>query len=232
MENEQLVLCSATWKRYDLLSALINSADAGYRKPDRIVIYDNGGSFWSDNPKVEIYRPGTNLGISPADNWFFKNIPGFKVISNDDVELFPYTLEMFWEARNTGDLLVTAGLPILNAFTLFSINEKVVETVGYFDESISPGYAYFEDNDLGRRISLAGLIRENVYTSAFHLGSGTLKALTGQEKSDHDRKFKLAENNYKAKWGGVPPYEKWTLPYENTGSLYVPYVEHPVIRVK
>jgi len=229
---EQMVLCSTTWRRYDLLNNLILSAENGVRKPDRIVIFDNGRGFWNDNPRVEIYRPRTNLGVSAGDNWLFKNVQGFVIVSNDDVELFPYTLEMFHQFYDTGDLLVTAGLPILNAFTLFSINQKVIDTVGYFDESISPGYAYYEDNDFGRRINLAGLTRSNVTTSAFHVVSGTLKGLKGDEQRDHHRKFGIARSNYERKWGGVTPYEKWNIPYNGKGSLHVPYTDHPVERIK
>lgn len=230
MEDE-LILCSTTWKRYDLLNKLIESAENGHRKPSKIVIFDNGNSFWHDNPKVEIYRAQTNLGVSAGDNWLFKNIQGFKIVSNDDVELFPYTLEMFYQVKDSGDLLVTAGLPILNAFTLFSINQNVLDKVGYFDESISPNYAYFEDNDYGRRIDLAGLIRVNVATSAFHVGSGTLKALGGEEKTHHNQKFNKAKDNYIKKWGGIPPNERWALPY-NSGSLYYPYTDHQVQKIK
>jgi GT2 family glycosyltransferase len=230
--DELLILCCGTWKRYDLLNKLIASAENGVRTPDKIVIFDNGGTFDHPNPKVEIYRPEKNLGISAADNWFAKNIPGFKIVSNDDVELFPYTLETFWQYQDKGDLLVTAGLPILNAFTLFSVNQNVLDTVGYFDESISPGYAYFEDNDYGRRINLGGLKRTDVLTSSFHLGSGTVDVLEGEDKQNHHRKFNIAKSNYIAKWGGVPPKELWNLPYRNTGLLYVPYIEHKVERVK
>jgi hypothetical protein len=226
--EEELILCSTTWKRYDLLNELIHSAETGERKPTKIVIFDNGHKFTHSNPKVEVYRPvgGENLGVSAGDNWFFKNIPGFKIVSNDDVKLFPYTLEMFWQYKDKGDLLVTAGFPILNAFTLFSVNQKVLDTVGYFDESISPRYAYYEDNDYGLRISRAGLCRIDVPTSSWHLGSGTLKGMTHQEQAEHTRKFDLARNNYKAKWGGLPAFET------RTPNLYVGYIEHKVEKIQ
>lgn len=228
-----LTLCCGTWKRYDLLNKLINSAEGGHTAPDKYVIFDNGNGFYHDNPKVEIWRSGTgNIGISGALNFIlhqYKSDEYFKVIPNDDVELFPYTLTMFVQHRYDGDFLVTGGLPILNAFTLFSVNEKVLNTVGYFDESISPRYAYFEDNDYGRRIHLAGLKRFNVPTSAYHEESGTLKVLTGNEKSDHSRKFDTARNNYKSKWGGIPPFETTENPH---GGLYCSYHDKAVIKIK
>jgi GT2 family glycosyltransferase len=225
-----LTLCCTTWKRYDLLAKLINSAEAGNTKPDRICIVDNGGSFWNDNPKVEIYRTKENLGVSAGDNYFFKNmIDDFIVVSNDDVELFPYTLTMFVQGKDSGDFLVTAGLPILNAFTLFSVNKKVIDTVGYFDESISPKYAYFEDNDFGRRINLAGLVRAEIPTSAFHFESGTIKSFNEEEKRAHNTKFSLARENYSKKWGGVPTKETTQSPDR---GLYVGYIEHDIVRVK
>lgn len=230
MADEALVLCSTTWKRYDLLEKLISSAEAGDKKPDRIIIFDNGLNFSSANPKVEVYRPTMNLGVSNGDNFFFKNIEGFKIVSNDDVELFSNTLEVFWEARNLGDLLVTAGLPILNAFTLFSVNQKVIDTVGYFDESISPNYAYFEDNDFGRRINLAGLTRIDVPVSALHHTSATLESLTDKENQEHSRKFEIARKNYIHKWGNIPPRETITSPNE---GLYHGYnVPQAITRVK
>ena len=139
---------------------------------------------------------------------------------------------MFIQAKGTGDLLVTAGLPILNAFTLFSINQRVIDTVGYFDETISPGYAYFEDNDFGRRINLAGLKRVDVLTSAFHVGSGTIKAMSAQEQADHSRKFSIAQDNYVKKWGGRPAYEVYTTPYNRGGNFYSPHTDYPMTRVK
>ncbi len=227
-----IILCCTTWKRYDLLNKLISSAEVGNTKPDKIWIFDNGGNFWHDNPKVEIWRPQNNVGVSNGDNFFFNHMgDDFIVVSNDDVELFPYTLTMFTIHQNDGDFLVTSGLPILNAFTLFSINKSTVEKVGYFDETISPNYAYFEDNDFGRRMNLAGLKRFDVPTSAFHVESGTIKSYTSEEQRQHAHKFDLARENYIKKWGGKPTEEKWDKPFNNK-SLYHGYSPVNVTKVK
>jgi GT2 family glycosyltransferase len=227
-----LILCCTTWKCYNLLEKLIASAESGNTKPDKIWIVDNGGTFWHDNPKVEIWRPPHNIGVSGGDNFFFKNMgDDFIIVSNDDVELFPYTLTMYTIHQNDGDLLVAGGLPILNAFTLFSVNRKIVDTVGYFDETISPNYAYFEDNDFGRRINLAGLKRFDVPTSAFHATSSTLKALNSEEQKQHAQKFDTARKNYMAKWGGKPTEEKYELPHGNK-SLYAGCLSHDLVKVK
>jgi uncharacterized protein YggE len=73
-----------------------------------------------------------------------------------------------------------------------------------FDESISPGYAYFEDMDYLRRMRLAGVIDAVVECGVKHVQGATLAAYSPEELDDHHRKFQLAQANYTAKWRGKP----------------------------
>lgn len=205
-----------TFNRYDLLLKAIDSAMHGTVKPDKILIVDNGGIL--NNPmgdNVEIYRPGYNMGVAAGWNYIIKNTSEHRIIINDDIEFRPSTIEKIINRLNEGPGLVMTVLPALNGFSCFAIKDSFVEKVGYFDEEISPGYAYYEDNDYVRRIVLAGLSAEVVTSGAeaIHTTSSTLAAFTPAQQMEHGRKFALAQNNYIRKWGGMPLQEIYTIPY-------------------
>jgi GT2 family glycosyltransferase len=90
-----------------------------------------------------------------------------------------------------------------NIFSCFTIPDSVVNRIGYFDESISPGYGYYEDTDFARRLYLSNIsIKEINKPLVQHAGSSTLKIFTPTEMNEHHRKFKVARSNYEHKWGG------------------------------
>jgi GT2 family glycosyltransferase len=74
---------------------------------------------------------------------------------------------------------------VLNGFSCYGIRDSLIEKVGYFDEDISPGYAYFEDNDYMRRLHLAGIDPVESEASATHDTSSTLKAFTPEQVNIH-----------------------------------------------
>jgi GT2 family glycosyltransferase len=208
-----------TLNRYDLLSKAIESALKGSVVPDRILVVDNGGSLPPIGGIVEIYRPGYNLGVAGSWNYIIKHTSEHRIIINDDIEFRSSTIEKIINCLNNGPGLVMTVLPNLNGFSCFAIKDSFVEKIGYFDEEISPGYAYYEDNDYVRRIVLAGLSFEVVTSGAeaTHATSSTLKAFTLEQRMEHDRKFHLAQKNYMRKWGGMPLQEVYTTPYGKGG---------------
>lgn len=112
--------------------------------------------------------------------------------------------------------MVTPISMIANAFSCYTLGENVINHVGYFDEEISPGYGYFEDNDYYRRMTLAGFrleIAEGCMVT--HGGSSTIKKLSQHDRAEHNRKFTLAQANFVKKWGGTPGRERYTRPYDH-----------------
>lgn len=209
-------LCFPTLNRYDLLDVAIDTALAGTLPPDKIYVIDNGGKaqeFMKNLDKVEeVFTPGINIGVAASWNWFINNVPEIRIISNDDVEFYPDTLETLVSAYDEKKVLFPAGVVAANAFSCFLIPNFVVEVVGYFDEKISPNYAYYEDNDYFRRMNLAGVKLEGVSTSQLmHKGSATL----AHGIPDHNHLFEKATKNFLAKWGGWPHEEVYEHPWNN-----------------
>jgi GT2 family glycosyltransferase len=101
-----------------------------------------------------------------------------------------------------------------SAFTVFLVPADMRDTLGYFDEQFFPAYA--EDNDLGRRMNLTGVVRSIVKGAAyFHHVSSTLKAYTHEQERLHHDQFRANVARYIAKWGGeMDKSEKFTIPYD------------------
>lgn len=216
-------VCIPTLNRYDKLKELIDSLTSGSRVPDGIYILDNGGRFDIELlPKLKedqlkiIYKStfGTNIGVAGSWNYFIRNVSDIRIICNDDI-VFDYdALEQFEKQWSPEYMTWASGAYLTNAFSCFAIPDYVVNKIGFFDETISPNYAYFEDNDYFRRIQLSGMITPvPVLVNVKHSTSSTLKGFTAIEKKEHHRKFKIAKENYIKKWGGTPGNEKYLTPY-------------------
>ncbi len=87
------------------------------------------------------------------------------------------------------------------------------EKVGPWDESFYP--AYFEDNDYEYRIKLLfpEKIRPVDDITYEHIGSVTVKRLSGIELTQHHLAFERNKARYITKWGGLPREEKYKTPY-------------------
>jgi GT2 family glycosyltransferase len=211
-----VTVCIPTLNRYDLAQKCVESAKAGTLKPDKILIIDNGGSCPIMGENIEVYRPGKNLGVAASWNYAIKNTEDYCIIVNDDIEFHANTIERMVKKTEEGHEFVWVFLGA-NGFSCFLIRHSLVDKIGYFDEDISPGYAYFEDNDYHRRMELAGIIEVgDPDVGVTHLGSATLKAFTPEQSREHNRRFGLAQMNYIKKWGGLPHKETFTIPYGGT----------------
>src|SRR5688572_2605875 len=180
-----LTLGIPTLNRYDLLEAASVSAETGSLKPDRYLIIDNGMKFVYDDfytslgDRLTVLTQLDNLGVAGSWNKICASTPDIRLISNDDIIFFPDTIEKLVRSFDEKAVVYPAGIVSTNAFSCFIIPDKVLEIVGYFDESISPGYGYFEDNDYHRR-----MIQKNIPLVGIpdcklvHHHSSTLKRLT------------------------------------------------------
>jgi GT2 family glycosyltransferase len=195
-----LTVCVPVLKRYDLLRKMLESLRDSTVMPDSVLIMNNGmdraraEALVGVVPFTTIVNPNRPLGVAESWNWFIANTEEERVITNDDVEFAPMSLELM-VARSEVFVSCTFG------FSCFVIRDECVRRVGLFDEAISPGYGYFEDVDYLRRMKQAGVTDHVVQAGVVHHQSQTPAAYTRVEMQDHERRFLLARGNYAAKWG-------------------------------
>jgi len=211
-------LCIPTLNRYDLLVKCIESAEAGTLKPINYYIIDNGTKLFMDmlpkklESKITLIKAKYNLGVAMSWNWFLHNVKDHILISNDDIEFYPESIEKLMEGYDENFSIYPAEGA--TSFACMSFPRKIINDVGYFDETLSPHYAYFEDNDYHWRMRLKGYdIKDIAGCKVMHENSGTMKKYTPFELELHHHKFRLAQARYLAKWGDLPPNEKFTVPY-------------------
>lgn len=213
-------LCTTVYKRHDLLTLLVRSLLASTRVPDRLWVVDHGYDFSRVHAAVTAGGwPADKLtvvtledpGVAHSANWCFKNIVGEKIFCSDDIQFTPDAIEKLLAVE--ADFVLPDSPQ--NAFACCLIRDSCYSTVGPFDETISPRYLYFEDCDYAYRMKLKGVPMTPAKDCAVihhNGGSQTFKSYTAAEMREHHRKFALAQNNYLAKWGGLPYHEKFTTP--------------------
>jgi GT2 family glycosyltransferase len=199
-------VCIPIIKRYDLLRDLLESLRLS-TSPCEVWIIDNGHNedgihmaAYGYMASLKVHRPTRPLGIAESWNWFLKNVPEERIITNDDVTFAPRSLEKM--SQCPADIVIAEGL----GFACFLIRDTCVQKIGYFDEEISPGYGYYEDEDYLQRLDGRGTkppaaIMTNVDAGVKHYKSATLKASSHEELLEHHRRFKIAQKNYADKWG-------------------------------
>jgi GT2 family glycosyltransferase len=199
-------VCVPVLKRYDLLYDLLRSlreSTASYE----VWLLNNGRDQallkeaikGAGRTRLHVHTPAERLGLAAAWNWFIANVPEDRVIANDDVTFAPDSLAQLVSAD--ADLAWAAGV----GFSCFLLRDSCVRKIGLFDETISPGYAYYEDEDYlqrldGRGTRASSATAMNVECGVRHFHSATLKASSLAEIEEHHRRFKVAQNNYIKKW--------------------------------
>lgn len=204
-QGKPLHLCVPVLNRYDLLRQMFLSLQHSTLQPTMVHIVDNGnGGAAMDAARSvlkvpsEVFTPRSPYGVAQAWNTFLA-VPEERIITNDDVVFTPTSLEQL--VAVPGDMV--AALPG-SAFSCFLIRDSLVQKVGTFDETISPGFAYFEDCDYEERMRLAGTMFVYAEVGVQHVHSATRAALSGPESQDFNRKFLIAQENFFAKWGRMP----------------------------
>lgn len=197
-------VCVPVLRRYDLLRGMVQSCLAGTVRPECYYIVDNGqngrrlmealGDF---DIVARVHTPKKPLGVAESWNWFIRHVPEERVIANDDILFGPDSLRQMVASR--------ASLVWASGFSCFLLRDECVAKLGTFDEEISPGYGYYEDDDYLQRLDGRGTreratTAENVDCGVRHLKSQTLVAASHQEKLEHHRRFKIAQTNYAKKW--------------------------------
>ncbi len=199
-------VCVPVLRRYDLLKELLKSLEPS-TVPYQVSIIDNGKDaerlafVKAESVLRDIYTPTVPLGVAESWNWFIQNVPEERIIVNDDVIFAPDSLERMVATKNELAWSFEAG------FSCFLIRDACVRVVGLFDETISPGYAYYEDEDYMMRVNGKGtkpslVVCGHVECGVVHaVQSQTLKAATRKELGEHHRKFRIARVNFAEKWG-------------------------------
>lgn len=200
-------ICVPVLRRYDLLREMVKSCLSSNVRPDAYYIVDNGrnqaklmealGDF---DISVKLHTPERPRGIAWCWNWFIDKVGEERVIVNDDVLFGPSSLEQLVASK--ADLVWAKGC----GFSCFVLRDSCVEKLGRFDETISPDYGYYEDEDYLQRLDGRGTrtpsaIAEEVDAGVMHLKSATLRSASHEEILEHHRLFKLAQANYAKKWG-------------------------------
>jgi GT2 family glycosyltransferase len=181
--------------------------------PVQPIIMDN----WIKNRGVSgAWNEGMRRSLKYGNN--------YAIISNDDASFTPGAIkELYDTIRYTRAVIVSPnqnGKDLKDNFTvengadffcfIVDINQ-LVENVGWFDENFFP--AYFEDNDMHRRIKLAGLknyIRKDVCVN--HIGSAT-QFFDKENPVVDDWKWDKVQGYYMSKWGGKPNEETYINPF-------------------
>jgi GT2 family glycosyltransferase len=225
----KISICVPTLRRYDLLDRLIQSLRTSIVMPDAIYIIDNGGQWFAPNKiSAELHFRDTcgiqhhyykfsvgNLGLAASWNFFVEKVPEVRVICNDDILFTPNAIGALLDAYTPDAVVSPASIVGGNAFSCFILPDQIVRDVGLFDVSISPFWAYLEDNDYFRRMTLKGYgISAAPDSVVEHPVSSTLRAFSPDELAEHHRKFRTAQGNYRRKWGGLPGNEVFTTPYQ------------------
>ena len=188
-------------------------------KGERLLVVDNSQHGW---PLAAAWNYGIRrLCAEGCDG---------VVVCNDDLVLRPETGPQLVEGLlSRPDLLMTTGFhceqtqdraPAWESgadFACFCVNRRLFDIVGEFDETFNP--CYFEDNDMHRRIRLAGFEALR-YASYHHYLNGTIK-YDSERRAVVQSRFPLVRDYYIAKWGGLPGSETYTIPF-NGGPRYAP----------
>lgn len=169
------------------------------------IVIDN----WTENRGVP---KAWNEGLRRAQEY------DYAVILNDDVILTPGALPelcgylddtyVLASLRNTGIHHHPYGL---NYWGFAVRPADFVEKMGFFDENFIP--AYYEDDDMQRRIDLSVYRSINTQIPALHKTWGTQKMDGRPVVTDAQWKANLAY--YTRKWGGPPREERFYLPFNN-----------------
>lgn len=220
--DKEINICIPTLTRYDLLQNLIDSGERSNLLPTKYYIIDNGckllpGDLNVPRKNLELIKPRYNMGVAASWNFFLQNVPEDIIICNDDLEFYEDTLEVLVAHYDPNFIIYPGGNPSSNSFSCFLIPRHIIDEIGMFDETLSPRYAYFEDNDYHYRMLLKGYTIKPIENCRIkHTPSSTVKLMSEIEQLVHHEKFRLAQENYLKKWGGPPAKEKFKLPYGNS----------------
>ena len=162
--------------RFDLLQRMVESIDV---RATIYVINNTGDTdvaeyFYQSNTLVNVHwvNMPSNLGVASSWNLGIKMLPFESrwFISSADCYFQPGDLTLLQTAKDDA-LTLCSKFP---HYQTFAVGDKVVETIGLFDEGLHP--IYFEDNDFERRMNKAGLRVDRLPLQLGHDNSSTINS--------------------------------------------------------
>lgn len=148
------------------------------------------------------------------------------LVCNDDVVLYPGTIDKLKHAMGTLDLVTAHNMrddatlqqgftdhPDYSCFMVKPLD--FIDKFGTFDENLFP--AYFEDNDMAYRIKILGGAQKCLLEARmFHAGSVT-QNMDGMQVVNGPT-FEGNRAYYIRKWGGNPGSETFDTPFNAGGN--------------
>jgi len=178
-----------------------------------------------DNPKGNEVGAAWNLGIKTA----LADGNDYVMVLNNDLVLHEKCVDnlvwfaqdypefLLWTAAEHLDLKTLKDIKLTDEFSehphfsYFMVNQKTVDTVGWFDENLK--MAYHEDSDMHYRVLLSGNKAGKIESAKFyHYGSRTIH--TDDELFDKNKRSYEDNRSYiKLKWG-IDTHDKVYVPPE------------------
>ena len=220
----KLSLVIPTINRLDLLvnaSHILASQAGSFYK---LVIIDNGrqpgflehvASLGCPNI-LPVVNP-RNAGVGPSWNQGIDLVPDtdWYLILNDDIEVGADQIRLIREYLEEPASPALDKYLVWNVgFCLFCISRLAIDDLksrdGFvFDPQFYP--AYFEDNDIVRRVMLLG--KELRTGAECFIPSLFRNSQTLAKNPSLNQNFGSNQQKYIAKWGGLPAHERFTRPY-------------------
>lgn len=157
-----------------------------------------------------------NMGVGPAWNAGLVHASQLgsdaAIVVNDDVVFEPGVMRKMCHSLTQGYDLVSpqnsTGVchPYGLNFWCFAVKPKeFLQKFGTFDENFAP--AYYEDDDMARRIKLKGGRIRTLDDRIYHQVEATSSGVIDRSVWDKNLAY------YVEKWGGEPQHERFPYPY-------------------
>lgn len=138
-------------------------------------------------------------------NWMCDTLGHYYWMHND-VEAPKETFDALREAVRTRK--ENTGIVFADYDRLCWFDTKAIKDAGWWDLRLPQ---YFSDNDIYRRVRLAGWEIQDLNLPLTHHASSTLK--DPHHRMMNDQTFSLYATYYARKWGGIPDYETFQTPF-------------------
>jgi hypothetical protein len=205
--------------RFDLLHKAVSSAKDLW---DGLTVIDNSSSATNGSQETlprfgirpAVFKPCVPLSCSQTFNYMMKETrkrgASICIWMHSDAEAEEGScLKLLEMARQLNAERKKWGMIFTNYDALSAINNDILDIVGEWDTVLPQ---YFCDNDLQRRIRLAGYETVESHLPVKHEPSQTLKS-DPYRQIINNVTFPLYQHYYTMKWGGSPGNETFLTPF-------------------
>lgn len=203
--------------RLDLLRKAIASIPLDDRW--QVEVINNTGSLLPDDIAAGDCNPDYPLTATQSLNWMQNlaktawNEP-FYFFMHNDAEAGDGTMEKLFQATVELHAREKWGVIFTNYDALAAFNVEAFDAVGGWDENFK---GYFSDNDVYRRLRMAGYPTFEAGFPVEHLGSQTIHS-DPERQRQNSIDFPAAALYYEKKWGGSPGNETFDIPFGGSNA--------------